>query len=354
MQLITYLGNKRKLLHFIEEAVLEIKEKLGKGSLSAFDGFSGSGCLSRMLLPHCHTLYTNDLESYCFPLNNCYLTKVQDVDLETLNLYITQVNKAEQRVVDGIMATHYAPRNDKDIKEDERVFYTHENGIRIDSMRREIESIPEPYKTYCMASLLVQASIHTNTSGVFKGFHKKDGKGHFGGKGENALARILEPIHLATPDFIQHSCDVSVYQQDIAECVKHIPSHDICYLDPPYNQHPYGSNYFMLNLINKNVLLQEPSGVSGIVQDWNKSAFNYKHSAKNALEKIIKQVDASYVIISYNNEGIVTEKEMEDICEKNSISWLKKEMKYNTYRGCRNLSKRETHVKEILWILQKQ
>ena len=34
---------------------------------------------------------------------------------------------------------------------------------------------------------------------------------------------------------------------------------DIAYLDPPYNQHPYGSNYFMLNLIAS---YKKPSQIS--------------------------------------------------------------------------------------------
>ena len=34
------------------------------------------------------------------------------------------------------------------------------------------------------------------------------------------------------------------------ELVKEIEPVDLAYFDPPYNQHPYGSNYFMLNIIN--------------------------------------------------------------------------------------------------------
>ncbi|WP_436404851.1 DNA adenine methylase [Campylobacter jejuni] len=30
---------------------------------------------------------------------------------------------------------------------------------------------------------------------------------------------------------------------------KELDFFDVVYLDPPYNQHPYSSNYFMLNLI---------------------------------------------------------------------------------------------------------
>ena len=33
------------------------------------------------------------------------------------------------------------------------------------------------------------------------------------------------------------------------ELAADLPPLDLVYLDPPYNQHPYGSNYFMLNLL---------------------------------------------------------------------------------------------------------
>ncbi|MDR0684304.1 MAG: DNA adenine methylase [Spirochaetaceae bacterium] len=36
---------------------------------------------------------------------------------------------------------------------------------------------------------------------------------------------------------------------DSNKIINNIPEVDLAYLDPPYNQHPYGSNYFMLNLI---------------------------------------------------------------------------------------------------------
>ena len=61
-QLITYLGNKRRLLDFIEEEVISIKGKLGKETITSFDGFSGSGAVSRLLKYHSSDLIVNDLE----------------------------------------------------------------------------------------------------------------------------------------------------------------------------------------------------------------------------------------------------------------------------------------------------
>ena len=142
---------------------------------------------------------------------------------------------------------------------------------------------------FFLAPLIVQASIHTNTSGVFKGFHKKDGIGHFGVKGENALYRIKSDIKLDVPVLRDSDCAITIFQQDINELVKQDNVFDLVYYDPPYNQHPYGSNYFMLNILatkSESIAIQD--GVSGIAENWNRSAYNKRIQAIDAMDDLIK------------------------------------------------------------------
>ena len=74
---------------------------------------------------------------------------------------------------DGIISRLYAPKDTNNIQPNERVFYTRENAILLDTYRTAIQEVcPENYKKFFLAPLLSQASIHTNTSGVFKGFYK--------------------------------------------------------------------------------------------------------------------------------------------------------------------------------------
>ncbi|MBQ0052816.1 MAG: DNA adenine methylase, partial [Treponema sp.] len=124
------------------------------------------------------------------------------------------------------------------------------------------------------------------------------------------------------------------------------------YLDPPYNQHPYGSNYFMLNLILKNKIEAKMSRVSGILSDWNHSTFNKRILALTSMEEIIKNLDAKFVIISYNSEGFISFDDMTEMLTKyGKIKTV--EIKYNTFRGSRNLKSRSIHVSEYLFILDK-
>ena len=144
----------------------------------------------------------------------------------------------------------------------------------------------------------------------------------------------------------------SEYQKDAVELSKELKNLDIAYLDPPYNQHPYGSNYFMLNLIIKNKLDVEISKVSGITQDWNHSVFNKPSSALKSMEEIIASLSSKFVIISYNSEGFITFDEMSEMLKK--YGKLKTvEITYNTFRGSRNLQNRDIHVSEYLFILEK-
>lgn len=356
--LITYIGNKRSLLPFINKGIEEVKKRLGKKKLVTIDGFVGSGATARLLKHHSSELWVNDLEDYCEVINKCYLANRTEIDLDYINSTIQWLNenKLEGIKEPGFIERNYAPNDDNSVKEGERVFYTNKNAKIVDNLKRLIEENVDPkLKHFFLAPLIVKASIHTNTSGVFKGFHKKNGKGHFGGRGENALTRILADIELEPPLFSTTECPVVVKQMDINELVHsdEVPEFDLAYFDPPYNQHPYGSNYFMLNILangTKGVPIQD--GVSGIVKNWNRSEYNRRQRAEKAMDDLIENTPAKYILISYNNEGIIPIRIFEKILQKYGSFYLM-EQEYNTYRGSRNLNGRSTKVKELLWVLKK-
>jgi len=355
-QLITYIGNKRRLLPFLNKGFRYVSERLAKDKLTILDGFSGSGAAARLLKCYAKKFYVNDLENYCRTLNKCYLANRSEVSLVKVKEYINWLNGHKlSRGKPGFIELNYAPKDDDHIRPGERAFYTNRNAKIIDNIRRLIGSkIPDKYKAFCLAPLLVAASVHTNTSGVFKGFHKKLGVGHFGGSGENALSRIKREILLEMPILSENECEVHILQNDINELVKgpNMPEFDLVYYDPPYNQHPYGSNYFMLNLINdyKNTGIQE--GVSGITKDWNKSLYNKRKFAETALNDLLDNTRAKYILLSYNNEGIIPIDRLRPILKKQGKLQLISQ-DYNTYRGSRNLKNRSIKVRELLWVLEK-
>ena len=354
-QLITYIGNKRSLLGFIDNGIRIVQKKLQKNKLRIFDVFSGSGIAARYFKRYSDLLIVNDLENYSYIINQCYLSNENEIDLSSLREYYQElISKSNNELVKGIISQLYAPKDDKNIEHDERVFYTGRNAMYIDTIRQLIEKIPQIYQKYFLAPLLSEASIHANTSGVFKGFYKnkETGIGQFGGKNKDALLRITGDIKLPFPVFSNFNCETIICNDDSNKIISTLPEADLAYLDPPYNQHPYGSNYFMLNLILDYKYPDKTSKISGIPEDWNRSLYNKGNHALNALTYLVKNINAKYVLISFNSEGYISNEEMKKML-KNTGRLETLEIKYNAFRGSRNLKTRDIHVKEYLYLLEK-
>ncbi len=355
-QIITYIGNKRSLLDFIEEPIKIVLQELSKNKIDSLDLFSGSGIVARYLKQYSRILYTNDLESYSKTVNSCYLMNRSEINISQLKEYHNMIiNRiTEQGMKPGFISRLYSPKDDNNIQKGERVFFTRRNALYIDTVRQLLEEVPEPYKTMLLGPLIYEASKKNNTSGVFKGFYKNSETklGQFGGNGKNALKRILADITLELPVLSKFECDVDIFQEDANKLVETLPKVDLAYLDPPYNQHPYGSNYFMLNLINDYIEPKSISEISGIPKNWNKSKYNSKKTAKESMEDLCNKINSRYVLISFNSEGFITKDNMIDILSKlGEVRVFEK--KYNTFRASRNLKNRDMHVKEYLFLLKK-
>ncbi|MDD3535124.1 MAG: DNA adenine methylase [Candidatus Cloacimonetes bacterium] len=355
-QLITCIGNKRRLLPFIDSVIKQIRAKEGGKKLRSLDLFSGSGVVARYLKQHSSLVIANDLEPYSRVINNCYLSSAKAF---TQSDYLRYYSVVEARLKskdyrEGFIRRLYAPQSETDIQPGERVFYTVENALILDTMSDYIEQVPEVIKTYFLAPLLSEASIHSNTAGVFKGFYKNklSKVGQYGGTKRDALSRITSPILLQKPVFSNFECAYEVYQNDANELVKHLDTLDLAYLDPPYNQHPYGSNYFMLNLLVDYQEPQELSQVAGIPRVWNKSAYNRRSEAFRALSEVVNLLKAKYILISYNSEGFIAPEQMQDMLQPlGEVQVFATD--YNTFRASRNLHKRDKRVKEYLYLLKK-
>lgn len=356
LQLITYIGNKRALLGHIGRAVNQAKRRLQTSKLRVFDAFSGSGIVSRFLKAQASYLVSNDIEDYAAITARCYLRNRSTVDSSTLTSIVADLNA---RVMDetlpmGFIEEMYAPRDEKTIGPEDRVFYTRRNARRLDNYRRMIDSTPQEYRDLLLAPLLSRASVHANTAGVFKGFYKNRHTklGQFGGSGCDALSRITGEIVLQTPILSRFECDVEVLQGDANVVGPALRDLDLAYIDPPYNQHPYGSNYFMLNLLAKYERPSEVSRVSGIPIDWRRSDYNVRSKSLPLLRQLLEQLDARFLLISFNNEGFISSGQMSSmLAGLGTVTVF--EMPYNAFRGSRNFNDRPIHVTEQLFLVER-
>jgi adenine-specific DNA-methyltransferase len=254
----------------------------------------------------------------------------------------------------GFIAEMYAPRDEDRITAQDRVFYTPSNARRLDNYRRLIEPLEPDVKDLLLGPLLSAASVHANTAGVFKGFYKNRHTklGQFGGTGADALVRIRGEIRLEAPVLSRFECEYTVLQEDAASAARKLKRLDLAYIDPPYNQHPYGSNYFMLNLLVHYRRPPDVSRVSGIPTDWRRSDYNVRSRALPALKGLLEAIDAPFLLVSFNNEGFISPGEMRDMLGTiGSVESV--EFRYNAFRGSRNFDRRSIHVTEQLFLVER-
>ncbi len=328
-QLVPYLGNKRRLLHLILQALeqtgtLEIKD--GRAPIFA-DFFAGSGVVSRLARQNGYRVIANDWEPYSHALNHAILACVDAPRFERLGGYqaaIDSLNRLPE--VNGWVTHNLCPRNDEiyDPAKD-RLFFKRRNGMRIDAMRQQIATwqaqgdINDVEMSALLAPLLYSASFVSNTSGVFKSFHQG-----WGGRTKTALERIDSLLWLSPSRF----CELGDASRPVAEmwCVdaQHLARQmqgllvDVAYLDPPYNQHAYGSNYHVLNALTlwDQVDLPSPDTKgykSGIDRAWRKqrpSAYNSSKHAQKAYENLLATINARYILTSYSTDGNISPQDL--------------------------------------------
>jgi adenine-specific DNA-methyltransferase len=107
----------------------------------------------------------------------------------------------------------------------------------------------------------------------------------------------------------------------------------------------------MLNIIATNEEPLEISNVSGIPTNWNKSNYNKHKPAIESMRDLIRSglTKSKYLLISYNNEGVINSDDWNILFEPYLVE--KHEIKYDTFKGCRNLKDRSDKVIEIMYLV---
>ncbi|MBR7743802.1 DNA adenine methylase [Phycicoccus sp. BSK3Z-2] len=356
-QLITYIGNKRGLAGPIEQAMLDVRNRLGGRQLRTLDLFSGSGFVSRLMKKHSSFVAANDLEDYARAVSECYLPNRDEPLLAEAATHVARLNRAAADGAShaGFIRELYSPADDQNIQQGERVFYSNDNARRLDYYAQELTKLPDEVQRLLRGPLLSKASVHANTGGVFKGFYKDKhtGIGKFGAAAGDATTRILAPIRLELPTLSLFETEHQVFQEDANAIASQTGDFDLVYIDPPYNQHPYGSNYFMLNLLTDYRRPTSISKVSGIPTDWNRSGYNVRKQSLPLLESLFEEIPARFLLVSFNSEGYVSTDELRGALEQHGR--VDEEiLKYNTFRASRNLRSRDIHVHEHLFLLDRE
>lgn len=357
-QLIPYIGSKRKLLPVIARALSHtgIETQIHSRRPLFVDLFAGSGVVSRMAKMLGMRVLANDWEPYSAAINGAFIA-LNRVPMDPS--VFDELNTLPP--LEGFITRHYCPEDDLHPEPSrERLFYTNANGRRIDAIRSRIAEweetgrISEDQQRFLLAPLLSACCYVSNTSGVFKAYHAG-----WGGNTGTALYRILSRLTLCEPPLIDNGYRNLVTQLDALTVARNMTEIagtrcDVVYLDPPYNQHPYGSNYHLLNTI---ALYDKPdvppidTGKSAIRTDWRslrRSAFNTASAALVELEKVVDAVCCRWVLISYSTDGnIPAEKLLYSMSQRGKLTV--EPHRYKRYRvSAQRMSPRSHNVEFVL------
>lgn len=145
LQILTYLGNKRKLLHFIGTGIQKVQLQPGRSKLSIFDVFSGSGIVVRYFKQFSRLLPVNDLEKYSAVMNQYYLSNQGDTGpLREYHRTLVET-LATGPLKGGLLPACMPPRMTATYKPVERVFFIRRNAMYIDTARKLIDTVPSEF-----------------------------------------------------------------------------------------------------------------------------------------------------------------------------------------------------------------
>jgi adenine-specific DNA-methyltransferase len=316
-QLIPYLGNKRQLLTLIGEALAHTGVVPARATF--VDAFAGSGVVARYAKQLGFAVVANDWEPFALALNTAAIACDRAPAFAALGGYERALEQLEALPgVDGWITRTWCPADDAaPDPTKERLFYRRATGRRLDAIRERIATwrndgtIDGDGEACLLAPLLYQACFLSNTSGVFKGFHAG-----WGGRNATSLHRILEDLSLVPQRFFDNGRRHHATAVDARHLAGELASRgvtaDVVYLDPPYNQHPYASNYHVLHSLTVWDRPELPPPTerghrAGIRRDWTarKSAFNSRLTAAAALADVFDRLDAPHVLLSYSEDGLI-------------------------------------------------
>lgn len=307
---IDYLGNKSALLDFVLAPILA-----ADNVASVADPFCGTGVVSRALANAGKKVVAGDTLELCTTLAAAALLTPPDPSFSGLvdhvrpargeSMYaavVRTLNEAPPR--HGFIFETYSPASAATVSV-ARMYLTEANAAKVDGIRAAIEALSprltEGERALLLSLLVVAVSRVSNTAGTY-GCYLKTWKER--ARGELRLETGAVPT--GTPG------DHIVVKGDAETLVRDHPT-DVIYLDPPYTKRQYAAYYHLLDTIVTGTT-PTVTGSTGLPRWQDRSSdFCYRARAGKALRRLIDQLDARHVLLSYNEDGQIGHQEILDI-----------------------------------------
>ncbi len=310
---IKYAGSKLKLIRQILELAKQVDAH------SVLDGFSGTTRVSQAFAKSGYRVFSNDIAVWSEIFGTCYLlNKKKPEEYQGL---IDHLNGTPP--VDGWFTEHYGGETNgtSAVQEDGRKkpWQIH-NTRKLDGIREEIErlNLNRVDKAVALTSLILALDQVDSTLGHFASYLKE------------WSPRSFKEMKLRVPKVFQNTEHHRVYRHDIRQLIRDV-SIDLAYFDPPYGSNNekmppsrvrYASYYHVWTsiclfdrptLFGKAARREDSSDiVAGSVFEEFRRNDQGEFIAVQAIEDMIRDVQAKWVILSYSSGGRATASELNE------------------------------------------
>jgi adenine-specific DNA-methyltransferase len=350
---VRYIGNKTKLLGFIGDFLRGRRLTSGR----ALDAFAGTAAVGSHLKSAGFDVVGCDIMTYSYVLQQAYVVADAHPRFEGLGNEVDLTKKVgngidvvreigvekERGAAPAPLAavlSHLdtvAPRQSfitTNYSAPTRMYFTPENAERIDAIRHTIHDwrtaalLTDPEYYILLAALIEAADAVANTAGVYAAYLKR------------WQPNALRPIRLTTPDLTVGSgrkCEA--HQGDVNQLLENLGEFDLLYLDPPYNSRQYGGYYHVPELLARGWFDDEPPiirGKTGLIDTTTQqSQWSMRTDCVSALDDLLTRAAAKHVVLSYNNEGLIPESDIERLFKSHGrrATYRRVERPYARYRA---------------------
>lgn len=341
-----YIGNKTRLLPFLMSTI----ERLQLSPKTAHDAFSGTAAVGRALKLAGWRVASSDLMTYSYVFQRAYVVAQRSPSFAAVRAGDPELRRAHRspsfrasiagtgalgamvefltRWIDPereFMGTHFAPAGG-------RMYFTQENADRIDAIRRRLHDwwstglIQDDAYYVLLAALIEGADRVANTAGVYAAYIKQ-----WQGNAKRAVTLRPEIPKRGASGATAHRGDAGAVAAAIGEL-------ELIYIDPPYNARQYSGYYHVPEILARGWFdaVPELRGKTGLVkQSDQQSDWCSAGKASSALAELLRSTGARHALVSYNTEGLLSERDIREVLEDAARSGTVKRYSrgYRRYRS---------------------
>jgi adenine-specific DNA-methyltransferase len=315
---IKYIGSKLKLVPYILHLARKVDAR------TVLDAFSGTTRVSQAFAKSGYRVLCNDIAIWSEVFGTCYLlNKKRPEEYQPL---IDHLNSLPP--MDGWFTQMYGgqPNGGCAVQPDglKRPWQIH-NTRKLDAIRQEIEKLEldKVDKAVALTSLILALDQVDNTLGHFVSYLRE------------WSPRSYNNLVLKVPALFLTSEEHQVFREDVFDLLPRV-SVDLAYFDPPYGSNNdkmppsrvrYASYYHIWTTIclfdkpevfGKARRRKDTSDViaTSVFEEYRRGS-DGRYLVVSAIERLIREVNAKWVILSYSSGGRATAEELDEVIRRN-------------------------------------